>query len=256
MCHHLILYYFDLIFHLYSQDGEKKAANIKRSPKAKTSISDADPELTGFNSPVRKKGPLILSQTSITTNSIPGEHMEVLFELPVVLDSHLGLPAACEKPVDSEMPAQSPNGELHFEEQAESTVTVQCCEPGSFSHGEANVDAAAFQAVLGQAFSFVPLELVKDPNTGCFFEESRATDGEENTSVYEHSYCRPDTDKDELWKKILSLHAKILELDRREESTVAKIRALENEIALLKRDGAVFKEKQKVLEGCISSVLI
>ncbi|XP_030576193.1 THAP domain-containing protein 5 [Archocentrus centrarchus] len=249
------------IFPSAEDDGEKKAANIKRSPKAKTSISDTDPELTGFNSPVSKKKPLILSKTckeiqSTTTNDTAEEHTEVLFELPVVLDSHLGLSAACEKPVDSEMPAQSPSGGLHSEEQAESTVTVLCCEPGSFSDGEANVDAAAFQAVLGQAFSFVPMELVKDATTGCFFKESRATDEEENISVYEHSYCRPDTDKDQLWRKILSLHAKILELDRREESTVAKIRALEHEIALLKRDGAVFKEKQKVLEDCISSVLI
>uniref|UniRef100_A0A3Q0SB41 THAP domain-containing protein 5 n=1 Tax=Amphilophus citrinellus TaxID=61819 RepID=A0A3Q0SB41_AMPCI len=243
LCHGLLIFcdFLNLIFltfYLLSQDGEKKAANIKRSPKAKTSISDTDPELTGFNSPVSKKKPLILSKTckeiqSTTTNDTAEEHTEVLFELPVVLDSHLGLSA-----------------------QAESTVTVLCCEPGSFSDGEANMDAAAFQAVLGQAFSFVPMELVKDPTTGCFFKESRATDEEENISVYEHSYCRPDTDKDQLWRKILSLHAKILELDRREESTVAKIRALEHEIALLKRDGAVFKEKQKVLEDCISSVLI
>ena len=54
----------------------------------------------------------------------------------------------------------------------------------------------------------------------------------------------------------MSLHAKILELDRREEGTVAKIRALETEIALLKRDSAIFKEKQKVLEEYISSILL
>lgn len=144
----------------------------------------------------------------------------------------------------------SPCNEPDSEEQADSTVTVLCCEP--FPHMESDVDAAALRAALGQAVSFIPVEVVKDEPEGGFVEES---DGE-YISLCEHSYCRPDTDKDQLWSKILSLHAKILELDRREETTVAKIRALESEIAHLKRDGQVFKEKQKVLEDYISSVLL
>lgn len=164
---------------------------------------------------------------------------------------------AREVPGDSEMPKASclplsPCSEPHSEELTDSTVTVLCCESlGPLSNGEANVDVAALQAALGQAFSFVPVEIVKDQT----LEEEGPSEGE-HISVYEHSYCRPDTDKDQLWSKILSLHTKILELDRREESTVAKIHALETEIALLKRDGAVFKEKQKVLEGYISSMLL
>ena len=135
-------------------------------------------------------------------------------------------------------------------------MTVLCCESlGPFADGDENVDAAALQAALGQAFSFVPVEMVKDEATDCFLEETGPSEGE-HISVYEHSYCRPDTDKDQLWSKILSLHAKILELDSREESTVSKIRALETEVALLKRDGAVFKEKQKILEDYISSMLL
>ncbi|XP_025755623.1 THAP domain-containing protein 5 [Oreochromis niloticus] len=251
------------IFPSSEDDVEKQTTNLKRSLKAKTSISLGDPELATFDSPASKKRPLILSKTgrksqSAVINNISGERTEMGFE-PAVLDSHLKRSeiqtAACEKPLDGKTAAQSPSGELCSEEQAESAVTVLCCEPGSFSDAGTNIDGDAFQAVLGQAFSFVPMELVKDKTTGCFLAESGPTD-EEKVSVFEHSYCRPDTDKDELWRKILSLHAKILELDRREESTVAKIRALENEIALLKRDGAVFKEKQKVLEECISSVLV
>ncbi|XP_005915662.1 THAP domain-containing protein 5 [Haplochromis burtoni] len=241
------------IFPSSEDDDEKKTTNLKRSLKAKTNISLGDPELATFDSPASKKRPLILSKTgrksqSAVINNMSGERTEMVFE-PAVLDSHLERSeiqtAACEKPLDGETAAQSPSRELCSEEQAESTVTVLCCEPGSFSDAGANMDGDAFQAVLGQAFSFVPMELVKDKTTGCFLAESGLTD-EEKVSVFEHSYCRPDTDKDELWRKILSLHAKILELDRREESTVAKIRALENEVALLKRDGAVFKEKQKV----------
>lgn len=169
--------------------------------------------------------------------------------------------AACEIPGDNGILttsclALSPCTEPHSEEQTDSTVTVLCCESlGPFSDGEANTDAAALQAALGRTFRFVPVEMIEEKPTDCFLEERGPGEGE-LISVYEHSYSRPDTDKDQLWSKILSLHAKILELDRREENTVAKIRALETEIALLKRDGAVFKEKQKAFEDYISSVLI
>ncbi|XP_070848050.1 THAP domain-containing protein 5-like [Chaetodon trifascialis] len=260
------------IFPSTEDDGEKKAPTIKRSPKVKPRTLDISIQPTGFDSPLSKR-PLILSRTCkkvhLSPTNIVAEHTEVIFEPPLVSDTSVSCPsnlpeirtAACEIPGDSGVPtascpAPSPHTEPPSEEQANSTVTVLCCETlDPFSDGEANVDAAALQAALGQAFSFVPTEMVTGEPAGCFLEETGPSDGE-LISIYEHSYCRPDTDKDQLWSKILSLHAKILELDRREESTVAKIHALESEIALLKRDGAVFKEKQKVLEDYISSVLL
>lgn len=232
-------------------------------------------EPTGCDSPPCKR-PLILSRTckkfqSSTTNNIVARDKEIIFELPLVTDtgdargtcqSHLSetQTAACEILADSGRQTAShlpltPHSESHFEDQTDS-VTVLCCQSlDPFSDMESRVDAASFQAVQGQAFSFVPAEVVQDESTGCFLEERGPREGE-HISVHEHSYCRPDTDKDQLWSKILNLHAKILELDRREESTMVKIHALETEIALLKKDGAVFKEKQKVLEDHISSMLV
>lgn len=137
--------------------------------------------------------------------------------------------------------------EPRTEEQADSIVTVLCCEKlGPLS------DKEALRAALSQAFSIFPVVMVRDEPADCFLEEEGSKG--EYISMCEHSYCRPDTDRNQLWDKISSLHAKILELDRREESTVAKISALESEISLLKRDAAVFKEKQKVLEDFISSL--
>ncbi|XP_053169987.1 THAP domain-containing protein 5-like [Scomber japonicus] len=260
------------------EDGCEKVATIKRSPKAKSRTFDTEP--TGSNSPLNKR-PLILSRTckkiqSTTVNHVVEQHTELtdpihvgVFELPLISDTgnfcHSNVSeietTACETQGDCGMPiasclSLSPCNELHSEEQADSTVTVLCCESlGSLSNGETNVDAAALQAALGQAFSFVPVEIVKDDPAGCFSGDRGPSEGE-HISVYEHSYCRPDTDKDQLWSKILSLHTKILELDRREESTMTKIHTLETEIALLKRDSAVFKEKQKVLEDYFSSVLL
>uniref|UniRef100_A0A3P8TLY6 THAP domain-containing protein 5 n=1 Tax=Amphiprion percula TaxID=161767 RepID=A0A3P8TLY6_AMPPE len=250
------------IFPSVEDGGEKKATSIKTSSKLKPNTPDTDTETKGFDSP-HSKWPLILSRTckkvpSSTANSTVEEHAEMLFEVPLLseiqtasseITGDTGVPAAS-------WPALPPSTEPHSKQQTDSSVTVLCCEPlVPSSNREASVDAVALQAALGQTFSFVPVEVIKDKPTGCSLEEMGHSDGE-HISVYEHSYCRPDTDKDELWSKILSLHAKILELDRREENTMAKIRALENEIALLKRDGAVFKEKQKVLEDCISSVLL
>lgn len=256
------------IFPSTEDDAEKKVTTIKRSPKAKPRTLDIDIEPAEFHSPLSKR-PLILSRTckkvqSSATNSVT-THTEMIFEPPLLSDTGISChsnvseiqTAAC----DSALPTAScltlsPSAEAHSEEQPDSTVTVLCCETlGPFSDVDANVDTAALQAALGQTFSLVPVEMVKDESSGCFFEETEPCEGE-LISVYEHSYCRPDTDKDQLWSKILSLHAKILELDRREESTVAKIRALETEISLLKRDGAVFKEKQKVLEDHISSMVL
>ncbi|XP_019129979.2 THAP domain-containing protein 5 [Larimichthys crocea] len=244
------------VFPSCEEDGEKKDAAIKRSPKVKSTILDIDTEPTGFDSPLSKR-PLILSRAckkvqSSATNNV-AEHTEVISEPPLASDTGISSHSEIQYAAAS-CHTLSPCVEPLSEEQADSTVTVLCCETlGPFSDGE--VDAAALQAALRQAFSFVPVEMVKDETTGCFSEERGPGVGE-HISAYEHSYCRPDTDKDHLWSKILSLHAKILELDRREESTVSKIRALETEISLLKKDGAVFKEKQKVLEDYISSVLL
>lgn len=169
--------------------------------------------------------------------------------------------SACKLPGDSgtltaSCLTLSSGDELHSQGNAEPPVTVLCCESlGPFSEGEAAMDAAALQAALGQTFSFVPMEMINGESVDFVSEDTGPSEGE-NICVYEHSYCRPDTDREQLWGKILNLHAKILELDRREESTVAKIRSLESEIIHLKRDGAVFKEKQKVLEDYISSILL
>ncbi|XP_055367706.1 THAP domain-containing protein 5-like isoform X2 [Betta splendens] len=250
------------VFPLVENDGENKGSIVKRNAKAKPSEPCSLEDLTGLDSALCKR-PLILSrpckkvQSTLTNNTVAGD-TEVTFELPLVLgtgvSSHSDHPEtqthtdAYEIVADNSVQtAESPCSESCSEDQIDSTVTVLCCQSlDRFSDGE---------AALCQSFSFVPMEMVGDDPAGCFLEESGPRDGE-HVSVYEHSYCRPHTDKDQLWGKIVSLHTKILELDRREESTMAKIHALETEIAILKKDGAVFKEKQKVLEEYISTMVL
>lgn len=258
-----------MYFVLLSQDEDKNVDSIKRKPNARPKTLDINTESEGSNSLFSTK-PLILSRTCKKLHQTnPASPAEMTIQpLPM---SETGIschskPAeiqtvACEIPGDSGIhtasylastPAIKPCAKQH----ADSALTVLRCEKvGQFSNGEINMDVTALQAALSQPFSFVPVEMIRDEPTVCFFEE-KGPDKGEHISICEHSYCRPDTDKNELWNKITNLHAKILELDRREESTVAKIHALETEISLLKRDSAAFKEKQKVLEDYISSRLL
>ncbi|XP_026183271.1 THAP domain-containing protein 5 isoform X2 [Mastacembelus armatus] len=247
-------------------DGGKKVSVIKRNPKAKPRTADEDAEPTVSDSTLSKR-PLILSrackQPQSSTTNTAAEHTQIIFESPVV--SSAGISAiktvACEVPGDSGMTAAScltPSAYIksHSVDEIGSTVTALCCESGLPSpDAEGSGIGVGLQAALDQTFGFVPVEMIKDKSLDCFSEEKEPSEGE-HIFAYEHSYCRPDTDKDQLWSKILSLHAKIMELDRREASTVAKIHALEAEIALLKRDGAAFKEKQKALENYISSMFV
>uniref|UniRef100_A0A1A7Z235 THAP domain-containing protein 5 n=1 Tax=Iconisemion striatum TaxID=60296 RepID=A0A1A7Z235_9TELE len=245
------------IFPSVDDDDDKKSTASKRSLNTKPSTSDSDRE--SKESPPRTM-PLILKKTCKeiqpnTENTTVTGHSGVTSECPVVPEpgaaNELQI-TPCEIAGDT---GRSAHAGTQSEDQGDSFVAVLCCETlGPLSNGAAKVNAASLQAALGQTFQFVPLETLKE-NTDCCVEETRFRD-DEHVCLDEHSYCRPDTDRDELWNKILGLHSKILELDRREESTVAKIHALENEIALLKRDSAVFKEKQKLLEDYISSVLL
>lgn len=248
------------IFPADDHDDEKNFSTSRRSPKAKPSTSETDPEPRVFESPPSKR-PLILRKACKTvqpnTDGI-AEHSEVTFELPLVPDANTTYQSTLtEMNSNTGMPSASCLALLpHSESHSDSTSAVLCCEAlGHFSNQEGHVGTAALQDALGLTIHFVPVETIKEKPTNIFLEEDRLSEGE-HISVYEHSYCRQDTDRDQLWNKILCLHAKILELDRREESTVAKIHALENEITLLRKDGAVFKEKQKVLEDYISAVLL
>ncbi|XP_076862905.1 THAP domain-containing protein 5-like isoform X2 [Brachyhypopomus gauderio] len=78
----------------------------------------------------------------------------------------------------------------------------------------------------------------------------------EASSLGEHSYSRQDTDKAQLWRRIASLHAKVLALDKQEERTLSKIRSVEVEIEQLKRHNTVCQQRQKVLEEYFTSVFL
>ncbi|XP_026566116.1 THAP domain-containing protein 5 isoform X2 [Pseudonaja textilis] len=69
----------------------------------------------------------------------------------------------------------------------------------------------------------------------------------------EHSYCRQDTDREQLWQKITKLHSKIALLEVQERKTLSRLKAIEALIAKLKQDNLLSEEKLKIVENCFTT---
>ncbi|XP_062981938.1 THAP domain-containing protein 5 [Elgaria multicarinata webbii] len=69
----------------------------------------------------------------------------------------------------------------------------------------------------------------------------------------EHSYCRQDTDKEQLWQKILKLHSKIALLEVQERKTLSRLKSLEALISKLKQENLLSEEKLKIVENCFTT---
>lgn len=230
---------------------DKEISTLKMKPHTSDKNTDTDE----FGSPLRNRLLLLKKPCKETqTTDTADRHGEKTFEPPMW--SHTGVlcQSTCMVTDDNREPALSQCSDPLHKELAYPAMTVLRCEKlRPFFEGEADVNSSVVEAALSQAFSINPVVMVMDdpPHT-----EGSIHGNKEHFSMFEHSYSRPDTGKHQLWRKIFSLHAKILDLDHREESTVAKIHALETEISHLKRDGAVYKEKQKMFEDVISSKMV
>ncbi|RVE56459.1 hypothetical protein OJAV_G00221470 [Oryzias javanicus] len=166
--------------------------------------------------------PLILSNSWKPAQRKDAAEPSETGELPLVLGT--GIIFQTEPPEENARmlagsdPKQHPYNKLTPELEADSAVAELCYD----------ADAIALTDTAATFF---------EENSAVCFSEERAPSNRHRILVDEHSYCRAaDTDRDQLWCKVLCLNAKILELGRREQSTVAKIQALENEITLLQRD--------------------
>ncbi|CAI5769346.1 domain-containing 5 isoform X1 [Podarcis lilfordi] len=69
----------------------------------------------------------------------------------------------------------------------------------------------------------------------------------------EHSYCRQDSDREQLWQKITKLHSKIALLEIQERKTLNRLKSLEALIAKLKQENLLSEEKLKIVENCFTT---
>ncbi|KAG9346942.1 hypothetical protein JZ751_005869 [Albula glossodonta] len=139
-----------------------------------------------------------------------------------------------------------------------SAVTVLCAEsPAQSASSDAAHSRLALAVTETDAVSAaVGLQGEHGGDRSVEHQNCQTSTDAEHILLYEHSYSRQNADKSQLWNKIASLHVKIMELEKREEDTVAKINSLESLIAHLKKENIVCEEKQKALEDYFTSVFL
>ncbi|KAM9311711.1 THAP domain-containing protein 5 [Gastrophryne carolinensis] len=70
----------------------------------------------------------------------------------------------------------------------------------------------------------------------------------------EHSYCKLDIDRNQLWQTIANLQSQISLLEVQENVTLSRLRSLEAVVAQLRQDNLLSDEKLKIIYSCLSSV--
>ncbi|XP_069759898.1 THAP domain-containing protein 5-like isoform X2 [Narcine bancroftii] len=68
----------------------------------------------------------------------------------------------------------------------------------------------------------------------------------------EHSYCRQNIDKAQLWEKISRLQKKIKILQQQEQRTAAELKRMEKMIEQLKQENLIPEVKMKAFENCFT----
>ncbi|XP_028929885.1 THAP domain-containing protein 5 isoform X1 [Ornithorhynchus anatinus] len=69
----------------------------------------------------------------------------------------------------------------------------------------------------------------------------------------EHSYCRQDINREQLWQKVSKLHSKITLLELQEQQTLGRLKSLEALIGQLKQENLLSEEKLKIVENCFTT---
>ncbi|XP_030635265.1 THAP domain-containing protein 5-like [Chanos chanos] len=259
-------------------------SHSKKSPKSKLKSRDDDVQLIRTSSPPRKK-PLILRKESRrdsallnglgsgSVNVSPVPAVVVVKDLPLdaedsatelfriervfsgiktdLSDSVAELAGGGDRDVLTESCGRVLSETSSQNVKADSTVTVLCCETASpLTSGEQDSDCSNPALMI----SAVSVDAEKEGVDSSVEGPEEGTSDGELILPCEHSYFRQDTEKEHLWRRIASLHTKITELDKREESTVAKIKSVESEIAYLKKRNSVCEERQKALEEYFTTV--
>ncbi|XP_078530446.1 THAP domain-containing protein 5 [Lissotriton helveticus] len=87
------------------------------------------------------------------------------------------------------------------------------------------------------------------------FDDSANHDIDSDAEVLqiEHSYCRQDFDREDLWQKISKLNAKIAFLEGQENNTLSRLKSLEALIGKLREENLLSDEKLKIVENCFTS---
>ncbi|XP_048463354.1 THAP domain-containing protein 5-like isoform X2 [Rhincodon typus] len=144
-----------------------------------------------------------------------------------------------EKPTKERLESSVPSAERDEQSQRNSEVNT-----ASESHGNPE-----------QPFNITstePFTTIKELETNQLFSDQQPI-VPENVLQVEHSYCRQDTGKAQLWEKIFRLQEKIKKLQQQEQGTAAKLKKMEQLIEHLRKQDLTSEGKMKVMDNSLTT---
>lgn len=90
------------------------------------------------------------------------------------------------------------------------------------------------------------VEIDDTDNEDSFYKD---VDYETEVLQIEHSYCRQDINKENLWQKVSKLHSKVTLLELQEQQTLGRLKSLEALIRQLKEENWLSEENVKIVEN-------
>lgn len=197
-----------------------------------------DTDLGSFHTPFEN-----LSSTTVTLTTSDSEDAQQSLETQELLEKN---------------PNHHANPTLTNSMEIKSQENPSLLSPINQTVEELNTDKESVSA------SFVPTEDSK-PAINCFtpagkeITEMEDTDMEDSfcrnldygTEVLqlEHSYCRQDVNKENLWQKVSKLHSKVTLLELQEQQTLGRLKSLEALIRQLTQESWLSEENVKVIEN-------
>ncbi|XP_069484054.1 THAP domain-containing protein 5 isoform X2 [Ambystoma mexicanum] len=138
---------------------------------------------------------------------------------------------------------------------------------------QVNVDAQTVEQLVSTKESFItillPVACSQDPSLAtnslvcsdqqilrvenAEFDDANDVDSDTEVLTIEHSYCRQDFDREDMWRKIVKLNSKIAFLEGQESNTLSRLRSLEALIGKLKEENLLSEEKLKIVEDCFTT---
>uniref|UniRef100_H0Z5C1 THAP domain-containing protein 5 n=1 Tax=Taeniopygia guttata TaxID=59729 RepID=H0Z5C1_TAEGU len=180
------------------------------------------------------------------------------FTDPDCLNSSLKLNSALgsvtDYAVENSVPHMVCSGEVQTSEDAVllSTVT-QTIE--QFSGSEESIIAIIMPAESPEEPERVNASFLPAKEEFLDMEETEVIEYDGNEILQtEHSYCRQDIDRDQLWQKISKLHSKITLLEMQEVKTLGRLRSLEALIRQLQQENLLSEEKMKLVKNYFTTL--
>ncbi|XP_078076037.1 THAP domain-containing protein 5-like [Mustelus asterias] len=144
--------------------------------------------------------------------------------------------------------------EITTSERLESSLPNAECDEQSQRNLEGNIalsQSAGNPEHVFQDTSAEPFTVIKELEMNQLLNDQQSIVTE--VLQVEHSYCRQDTGKAQLWEKIFRLQKKIKKLQQQEQGTAAKLKRMENLIEQLKKENLTSEVKTKVMENCFTA---